>query len=245
MEKLITFFVDNFPSFSQLLMEGPIALLWAYFCLYISGYLKKYRGIKTGYSRKIFHFLIFATVAIIHWIWGLPTVCLFGGMTSLVIFYAIMQGSGNLLYEAIAREKDAPHRTYYIVIPYFATLIGGVATNIFFAETAVIGYLVTGIGDAIAEPVGTRFGKHVYTMPSFGKVPSTRSMEGSAAVCLASCFSIIIVAWTNPELNLSAQNSWRVPVLSLICMITEAISPHGWDNIPMQIIPAWLAELAF
>jgi hypothetical protein len=44
-----------------------------------------------------------------------------------------------MLYEAMARETDAPHRTHYIIVPYFATLIGGLASNILFGPVAVVG----------------------------------------------------------------------------------------------------------
>ncbi|MDM8551389.1 hypothetical protein QUF72_14990 [Desulfobacterales bacterium HSG2] len=119
-------------------------------------------------------------------------VCLFGGMTTLVIFYAIFRGTGHILYEAMARETDEPHRTYYIVVPYFATLIGGLASNILFGQAAIVGYLVTGLGDAVGEPVGTRFGRHTYKVPSFRGVESVRSYEGSAAV-LVVCTAAITV----------------------------------------------------
>ena len=68
-------------------------------------------------------------------------------------------GPGNPRYEALAREQDA-YRTYYIVIPFFATMIGGIASNVFFGPIAAIGYLVGGLGDAAGEPVGTRWGRH-------------------------------------------------------------------------------------
>ena len=113
-ERILSFFLENFPSWNALLLGGPLGLLWAYACLFLAGYLKRHRGFQTGYSRKVFHFLIFMSVAGVHSLWGLRLVLLFGGMTSFVIFYAIFRGSGHLLYEAMAREKDEPHRTYYI-----------------------------------------------------------------------------------------------------------------------------------
>jgi phytol kinase len=150
----LTFFINNFPSWNSILIGCPFGIMWSYLCLYFAGYLKKRRGWKIGYTRKTFHFLIFTSVVIIQMVWDTSTVCLFGGTCTLVIFYAVRKGAGNLLYEAIARENDEPHRTYYIVIPYFATLIGGLASNILFGHIAVVGYLVAGLGDAAGEPVG-------------------------------------------------------------------------------------------
>jgi phytol kinase len=243
MNLFITFFIDNFPTLREFILWFPLFLIWAYACLFLAGYFKKYHDLKTGYTRKIFHFLIFTSAAAIQSIWGLRTLCLFGGATSTIILYAILRGDGHLLYEAMAREKDAPHRTYYIIAPYCATLIGGVTSNAFFGEAALVGYLVAGLGDAIGEPVGTRFGKHPYRVPSFRGVQSTRSYEGSAAVLCVSLLAIIVSFNISPHLNFPGQ-SWLIFFgLALISAIAEAISPHGWDNAVMQILPSWCVAM--
>lgn len=226
----------NIPDMPTLLVGAPLALLWAFACLYFAGMLKSKAKMKTGYTRKIFHFLIFGTVVIVHCLWGLPGVCVFGGMTSLVIAYAIAKGQGHLMYEAMAREKDAPRRTHYIVVPYFATLIGGLMSNILFPATAVFGYLVTGFGDAVAEPVGTRFGKHEYKVPSIGGVKATRTWEGSCAVFAASAFALTICFAASHRLGLSGIAT--ILLISSVSTMVEAISPHGWDNATLQIVPS-------
>ncbi len=240
-ERIVSFLVDSFPSWKAIVVGGPIGLVWSYLCLYFSGVLKRDYELQTGYTRKIFHFLIFASAALIHTIWDTSIVCLFGGMASIIIFYAIVRGPGNLLYEAMAREKDAPHRTYFIVAPYFATLVGGLTSNILFGEVAVVGYLVTGFGDAIGEPVGTRFGKHRYRVPSFRGVKTTRSYEGSAAVLVACAIAIALGIVFSSTLELSAKSVLMIPVLAIACTFLEAISPHGWDNATLQIIPSFVA----
>jgi len=148
-EKILSFLIDNFPSLKSIIIGGPLSLFWTFLCLYFAGFLKKNKGLKTGYTRKIFHFLVFSSAAIIQLIWDISIVCLFGGMATIIIFYSISKGSGFILYEALAREKDEPHRSYYIIIPYFATLLGGLTSNILFGKFAIFGYLVTGFGDAI------------------------------------------------------------------------------------------------
>jgi phytol kinase len=115
-----------------------------------------------------------------------PLLNLFGGATTLVLSYALVRGAGDPLYEALAREKDVPYRTWYIVVPYLATLAGGLAANALAGATAVIGYLVCGIGDAVGEPIGTRFGRHTYRVLAPGRVVSYRSLEGSCAVAVCS-----------------------------------------------------------
>lgn len=218
-------------------------MTWASLWLCFAGYLKRYRGVRTGYTRKVFHLSIFLSVALIQWLWGTPMVCLFGGMTTLVIFCAIIRGSGHLLYEAIAREKDEPHRTHYIVVAYFATLVGGLISNILFGPVAIVGYLVTGLGDAVGEPVGVRFGKHVYRVPSLTRVRATRTWEGSAGVLVMSALAIICSVALSPTLQFRSWSLLSIPVLAAVCAGVEAASPHGWDNVTMQVIPTCLARI--
>jgi len=244
-EKILSFLIDNFPSLKSIIIGGPLSLFWTFLCLYFAGFLKKNKGLKTGYTRKIFHFLVFSSAAIIQLIWDISIVCLFGGMATIIIFYSISKGSGFILYEALAREKDEPHRSYYIIIPYFATLLGGLTSNILFGKFAIFGYLVTGFGDAIGEPVGTRFGKHTYRVPSFKGVKTNRSYEGSFAVFIVSMLAITIGIILTSTLGFTLRNIFLIPLLALICMAIEAISPHGWDNTTMQIIPALLSNFFF
>ncbi|MFC1853326.1 hypothetical protein ACFL27_24270 [candidate division CSSED10-310 bacterium] len=242
-DRLLSFFVENFPSLEMMIIYGPLGLGWAYLCLFFAGYLKQKKALKTGYTRKIFHILIFMSVVLLQIVRGTAHVCLFGGLTTVVIFYAVFRGEGHLLYEAIARETDAPQRTNFIIIPYFATLFGGITSNILFGQAAIIGYLVTGLGDAVGEPVGTRFGKHTYRVLSFRGVPCVRSYEGSLAVLLVSIIAISLGIVGSQALVFTSTSIITIPVLGGLCMLIEAFSPHGWDNATMQILPSGVACL--
>src|SRR6185369_3050607 len=117
----------------RLILAGALfSLGWAYGCLSLAGYLKIHRGVRTGYTRKIFHLLIFTSAVVAHALGGFNGVCVFGAMVSVVVAHAIMLGPTNSRYLALAREQDRPNPTRLIVIPYFATLIGGLVSNIFF-----------------------------------------------------------------------------------------------------------------
>ena len=245
MEPVVSFFVENTPPWSTILVAGPLWTVWALGCLYLAGWLKRDRRWPTGYTRKVFHFLIFFTAAVTHLAWGTPMVCLFGGMVTCVLLLAIGLGPGHMLYEAIAREKDAPHRTHYIVVAYVATLLGGLSANILFGPAALAGYLVTGIGDAVGEPVGTRFGRHTYRVPSRSSVPALRSWEGSAAVFAASLAALFLAAILGPDMAVQGSRWVLVPAAALLCALLEAVSPHGWDNLTLQLVPSGLAWLCF
>lgn len=243
--RVVAFFVDNFPSPGMLAAGVPLGLGWAWLCLGLCGRLKARRGWKTGYTRKLFHFLIFGTVALLQRLWGTSAVCLFGGMTSLVVLHAIVRGAGHPHYEAMAREQDAPHRTYFIVAPYAATLLGGLAANIVFGPLALLGYLVAGVGDAVGEPAGTRFGRHPYRVPSLSSVPTTRTLEGSLAVLLASALACLAAVALSPVLALDQAPLYALPLIAVASALAEAVSPHGWDNATMQLVPTALSWWLF
>jgi phytol kinase len=160
-------------------------------------------------------------------------------MVSLVVGLVVVRGRGNSLYEALAREQDRPNRTYYIVIPYFATLIGGMTSNIFFGPLAVVGYLVGGLGDAAGEPVGVRWGRHRYAVSAGGE----KTFEGSLAVLAACVIALVIGVAVSPHLRFDLGSLIALPVIAIVCTLVEAFSPRGWDNVPMQIVPTVLAAV--
>ena len=218
------------------------ALVWSYVCLSFAAHLKTQLHVRTGYTRKLFHVLIFISAVFVHALGGFWAVCVFGAMVSLVVGYAVSRGRGNRFYEALARKQDGPNRTYYVVIPYFATLIGGMASNLFFGPLAVMGYLVGGLGDAAGEPVGVRWGKHPYSINS-GGAKITKTYEGSLAVLAASVVALLIGVAISPQLQFDLRALVVLPVIAIICTLVEAFSPRGWDNVPMQFVPTVLAAI--
>jgi phytol kinase len=236
------FFFANTPSWTSLSVGAPLGLAWSFTALWLAGRLKR-AGTRTAYTRKTFHFLIFGTVAVLEWRLGTPAVCLFGATCTVAVFVAVWRGPGNVLYEAIAREQDEPRRTLYVLVPYFATLLGGLAANILCGPVAVAGYLVTGLGDAVGEPVGARFGAHRYRVPSLSSVPAVRSLEGSAAVFVMSAIALLVAAAVSPAISVGGTRAWAMLLTAAVCAAVEAVSPHGWDNLALQIVPTILARL--
>lgn len=236
---------EYFPTFLEFVTYGFPAIILVFSYLYVAGALKKYKKWKTGYSRKVFHFFVFITASIVQAKLTLTGTIIFGSAVSVAVFYAIWKGDGNIFYEAMAREKDTPRKTYYIIAPYLATLAGGIFANIFFTlDGAAIGYLATGFGDAVGEPFGTRFGKHKYAVPSLRKVKSYRSYEGSAAVFGATVIAIFIgIALL--QLPIDAMVLGKVILIALVGTLIEGISPHGWDNFTTQLSAAGLFWFLF
>ena len=230
-------FILNFSRPVVVVVGALVALGWAYCCLRLAGYLKR-KGVRTGYTRKVFHALIFLSAAVAQAFGGFVAVCVFGTMVSLVVGLAVLRGPNDRLYEALAREQDGPARTYYIVTSYFATLIGGLTSNILFGPLAVVGYLVGGLGDAAGEPAGTRWGRHRYLTAR-----GSKTYEGSIAVLTASVVALLIAVAVTPELHLDLRSVITLPLIAFVCTLVEAFSPRGWDNVPMQVVPTLLVAI--
>lgn len=238
-------FIDNFPSLDLIVWGLPVSFLYGLGVLFIAGFLKRNFFIRTGLTRKFFHFFIFFSATLIQVCVDLSATLVFGGGISLVVLFSLLKGDGNVFYEALARESDEPVRARYIILPYFATLLGGLTVNLLFSPIhSLAGYLITGIGDAIGEPVGVKWGKHKYRVTSFTNQVSYRSLEGSMAVFLSVLIVFVLIAVFN---NVVFANYLFIKIVfaSLLVTITEAISPHGWDNYTTMLVGGLLSYLIF
>jgi phytol kinase len=91
----------------------------------------------------------------------------------------------------------------------------------------------------VGEPVGTRWGRHRYRVPSLAGVKATRSLEGSAAVLVVGASGAALVL-------LGAGVPWPTAVgVGLACGVggaaVEAFSTHGLDNLTVQVAAAAIA----
>jgi phytol kinase len=140
----------------------------------------------------------------------------------------------------LARDTDRPHRSLFILVPLATTAIGGLASALLTGPYAVVGYLVSGWGDAAGEPVGARWGKHEYRVPSLAGVGATRSLEGSAAVFMVGWGGATVALWGLAQPSQAA-------LVGLACAavgaLVEAVSNHGLDNLTVQVAAsgtAWI-----
>jgi phytol kinase len=234
--------LQHIPTWEQILRWSPAIIAFIVSAGWISGTLKRRFRLKTNYSRKIFHFLIFSLATTLHWQLGLEAVNLLGAWMGVYLAAILTRAEGDLFYEALAREQDAPQRSFYIIISYLATAAGGVVSNLLFGPHALVGYLVTGWGDAIGEPVGARFGRHRYRVPTLGGVICHRSWEGSAAVAVTSWLAAALALHFALELPMSRAVTSGLLIAALATAV-EAFSFHGLDNFTIQIAAAGLSFL--
>lgn len=231
------------PPFPQLLYFCLVSAVSIFVSGILAGALKRYASWKTGYTRKTLHFLIFFTAVGFH-IWGgMPAVNILGLGMGIFVLFSVRAGDGNFFFESMAREKDHPRRGYFIVVPYLTTAAGGLVSNLLFGGCAIMGYALCGVADAIAEPVGVRFGKHKYKVPSLRKVTvAERSVEGSFSilvVSLALSLLFFVYLYQFPFAKAVIAST----VLSLVIVFVEALSFHGSDNLTIQVAASGLTYL--
>ena len=240
MQQLIEQFLPESSLILKLLL--PIIIL-AILAACLSGWMKVRLNVRTPYTRKTFHFIIFSAAGLLQYYYGLHAVSLMGAIVFVLVLFAVWAGNRLWFYTALARETDRPHEKKFILFPLVATALGGVLSNIFFPATAYIGYFVGGWGDAVGEPVGTKWGKHRYTVPTLFGVRATRSIEGSFAVMLVSSFIAFICLYN----ILSTAHLSTVIIGSLLCGVAaasvEAVSSHGLDNLTIQLCASGVLQL--
>jgi hypothetical protein len=65
-------------------------------------------------------------------------------------------------------------------------------------------------------------------------------LEGSLAVLAASLMALLIGVAINGQLHLDLRAVLLLPLIAIVCTLVEALSPRGWDNVPMQVVPTLL-----
>ena len=140
------------PSLGDLAQYGSVGLVAGVLFGLGAGALRDRLRLRVGYTRKIYHFAIFTIAAVIGVRGGFAAVQAYGGAVALVVLFAVWRGERSALFRAVARPTDAPHQRFYIIVPLFMTALGGLASNLLFGPCAVVGYAVTGWGDAVGEP---------------------------------------------------------------------------------------------
>ena len=230
---------DFVPDARTVAILLPATAVYTLLAASLAGWLRTTRGVRAPYTRKIFHFCIFTVAVLVHLVFDTAGVAVYGAVVAAAVLYATMRGDGFPFYEAMARPTDAPRRTLFILVPLVTTAVGGALGNVFFGDFAMVGYLVAGWGDAVGEPVGTRWGRHRYRVPSLAGVPATRSLEGSGAVFLLGTLAAtaVLLAWghgTGTALTVGV-------ACGLAGALTEAVSTHGLDNLTVQVVASAVA----
>jgi len=239
LQNINNFIYRAIPSLNTVLLLIPILIIYTLFSSWIASLLKVKKNLKTAYTRKVFHFMIFSMAGILQIFVGVSGVVLFGIIVVLFVLFAVYKGDNFPFYEALARPKDAPKRSAFIVLPLATTALGGIIANVLFYPFAFVGYFVCGCGDAVGEPIGAKWGRHEYKVPSVFGVKVTRSIEGSLGVLIVGFIATFFA------LLLSSYSFWTSLSVGFACglggALIEAVSTHGFDNLTIQILVSGIA----
>src|SRR3954468_11876647 len=126
-QKLIDRFIPQSTALQHLLL--PIFFV-SVFAALLSAFMKR-KGIRTPYTRKSFHFVIFSIAGILQYYYGLQAVSLLGGIVYIIVVISVIAGKKWWFFKALARETDWPHEKKFIILPLMATAAGGIISNIF------------------------------------------------------------------------------------------------------------------
>ncbi|WP_424355520.1 hypothetical protein [Methanobacterium sp. MBAC-LM] len=212
-----------------------LALMLPPITLAVAGFLNN-NGVKDGYTRKIFHFVAFGSTAIFLKYAPLNTALVLIIIGALSVGIACLAGNAFSWFNGIRRTSDYPNETLYVVLPLLSTIVWLTIGAILFDRfIMIIGTICVAIGDAIAEPIGVKFGKHKYNVFSLTGNTSQRSLEGSLSVFIM-CAMIIFLFTNNLTLSLG---------VGLLSSFIEAISPRGTDNLTLPVTASIALSIAF
>ena len=215
---------------------------------FVLGWHVRERGWRVGYTRKTLALALYAyPVVLAATLVNVSPMEPATGMTlttatflaTLLLLSAPMRRRSAFLataFAAIDRPEDRPFTLFWLstsVVAGWAVLwtwyvfaegMGVASDHLPYIAAAIF---IAGVGDALAEPIGLRFGRHRYAVRGLctDRV-YTRSWEGSACVFLCGvAAAVVFVAprgW--PEFALA------VTLLPVIATIAEARAPHTWDQ---------------
>lgn len=188
-------------------------------------------------TRKIIHIgagmWIWGILALFeHWVYGLIPFATF-----IVLNYVFYR---KRLFQAMDATDATPGTVYFAIsITVLFALFwrtGGLTDRV---PIAAAGVMAMTLGDAFASIIGTRWGRHVYTL--FGH---PRSWEGTITMAMVSFVAILLTLRLLPGSALSPNSVvlapgaalWYAVAGSLVAALAEGTAPAGTDNLTVPLL---------
>ncbi|MEI7771568.1 MAG: phosphatidate cytidylyltransferase [Chloroflexales bacterium] len=214
-----------------------ISFVYASGLIIIAEVIRRQRGYSQEFTRKIVHvgagmWVIGVLGLFEHWYIGIIPFASFIFVNYIVWRYKLLG--------AIDAEDSTPGTVYFalsITILFVCFWRTGSPSDLGYIAAA--GTMAMTWGDALAAIIGKVWGRHKYTVGT-----STRSLEGSLAMFIASGTAMFLVLQLAPGSALAPLASplglgvslTAALVAALIATGAEAVSPHGMDNISVPLI---------
>lgn len=209
---------------------------------YLLGQLVKRHAWPVGYTRKILAFVVLLAPFGILALWprwfaepSLPA-GLIGYLICIGLLTSPLRRRAEFLrtaFAAIDRPEDQPLTILWLVTSFLAMMVVvGMWLFLLPAHYLFVALFISGVGDALAEPVGIAFGRHKYqTRALWTDRTYTRSLEGSACVLVSGFVAITILVGLGPANQFSGAEIVLAGLLiPLAGALAEARSPHTWDQ---------------
>lgn len=199
-----------------------------------------------SFTRKIIH------IGAGMWVWGILAffdhwhIGIIPFATFIVLNYLFYR---RQTFKSMDTEKSTPGTVYFAAsITILYGLLWRTGGEIDRAPIATAAVMAMTWGDAMASIVGSRWGRHEYTV--FGH---TRSWEGSAAMAAFSLPAIFGTLALLPGSMLSPNSAAPISAMlivmsivgTLVAATAEALSPAGTDNLSVPLVTGlvlWLLE---
>ncbi len=228
-------------SIQNVLIQEVLRMILLAIGSYLAGLAVRYWHVRVNYTRKIFHFTLFATPFLLqpvfpfeHTWWSSVITLSFLLGYLVVVLKPVRQRIEffEICFASIDRPEDRPCTLLWISTQIVATyaVIFPMAwwlRQYDLEPMFLIAILVTGIGDGLAEPVGVYFGRHKYPVwARFGSTTYFRSLEGSFCVWIV---AIIVIVCLRDSYATTTEFFLALAVIPAALTLAEAISPHTWD----------------
>lgn len=209
----------------------PVAYIYVFSIILLATKLKNKGKINSVVSRKIVHIGIGILVIIAPILFTsnfIPTII---GITFILITYLTAPISPIPQLKINAFKDGHPLGTVYYSIMLTALLY------LYFDKGWLIqiGFLPLVIGDAVANLIGIKYGKHKFNVI---KIPD-KSLEGTLAAFISTSFILLIVLIVYHFLNLFIPSIfnilWISIIVGLIGSLVELLSIKGLDNLTIPI----------
>lgn len=225
----------------MLLLKCTLVLASLYICSFIVGWFVENRNLRVNYARKILSIGFFLITAFVLTFIEVERTAFtyivnaFMPVIWAVSFLYVFRSRVKFLrtcFAAIDRPEDRPFTLIWLIS---AMIIGYII--LFFmiewlriyniAHLMLIPVFVSTFGDGLAEPIGIRYGRHAYKVRAlFTKKLYQRTYEGSACVFISAVAAVL----GSYEYVSLPQFLFLMFVMPPVMTLTEAKSPHTWDN---------------
>lgn len=181
--------------------------------------LYRFAHLSSETVRKVIHIGVSNWVFILTGCFNTLSFALIGPVTFIILNGAFVYSGAAKLLGMGNRKRDNgliyfPFSLLVLTLLYYRGLIQ--------AHDVIAGTLVMGYGDGFAALLGSKFGRHKYSVMN-----AQKSWEGTAVMFIASLAVILLVT------------PYSIPkaiMMAVVATVFEAVTPLGLDNITVPLL---------